>query len=302
MSPKARRPIAIAIVGGALGVAIGLGGYAIATDGNGSGAEAPLSEQEVKEVSGQGGIPVTYAETRSSSGPALDASEAAAKVLARLPGSAGVYDLKVSAAPVSALDPSLPWLDIYLDAASTQQGDDVALTWTASLVQGAMADLMWGKQRATNSVIGGSRVFVRTPSGEIEELDGGGGAVATGQVFAAQSDGRNDDQIAASVGDVIKTFGLQLKSVEVLRPMGPAISVVATLPDDASVDWTIDELRAAITGTPTDYEGVLLTILDPTGSRLLVSGVAYRTGLGGLWFADGQDDRFGAIHGGPPHG
>ena len=75
------------------------------------------------------------------------------------------------------------------------------------------------------------------------------------------------------------------------------------LPGEVPVDWTIDDLRTAITGTPFAYEGVMITILDVTGRPLLVSGVAYRTGLGGLWFAEGQDSRFGALHGGnSPHG
>jgi len=47
-------------------------------------------------------------------------------------------------------------------------------------------------------------------------------------------------------------------------------------------------------------EGLLIELDDSHGQPLLQSGVAYRTGEGGLWFAPGQDARFGAVHGGTP--
>jgi hypothetical protein len=55
-----------------------------------------------------------------------------------------------------------------------------------------------------------------------------------------------------------------------------------------------------LVGKSPDVEGILIELYDPDGQPLLQSGVAYRTGSGGLWFAPGQDERFGAIHGGMP--
>lgn len=57
---------------------------------------------------------------------------------------------------------------------------------------------------------------------------------------------------------------------------------------------------AALVGATPDVEGVLIQLDNPAGKPLLISGVAYRTGEGGLWFAPGQDERFGALHGGTP--
>jgi hypothetical protein len=75
------------------------------------------------------------------------------------------------------------------------------------------------------------------------------------------------------------------------------VSVTFVVPDGATIDWTIDELRDAVAGRPTEVEGVLIELDDPGGQPLLQSGASYRDGLGGLWFAPGQDDRFGAQHG-----
>jgi hypothetical protein len=93
---------------------------------------------------------------------------------------------------------------------------------------------------------------------------------------------------------------LNVVSVDVLHPLGPAVAVVVELSRDTKVTWTIDELREAISGDPRAYEGVYVEIRSEAGEPLLKAGVAYRTGLGGLWFAEGQDDVFGATHGGSP--
>lgn len=299
-----RRNVALAVVGGVLGIAVGLGGLATAREDSSVEPEMPLTSEERDALSSNGSEPVSYVEDLSGGSPGLSPEAAADAALKALPESAGVYDVQISAAPESALDPTLPWVDVYIDGPATDgDGHSVALTWKASLVQGAMADLMRTHEIATNHVLGGSRVFVRNSEGQVRELDGGGGFVAAGQVFAAQQDGRDETTIATSVSTAVGRFGLVPKSIEVLRPFGPAVSVVATLPADVPVDWTIDDLRAAITDTPIAYEGVSITILDVNGRPLLVSGVAYRTGLGGLWFAEGQDTRFGALHGGNvPHG
>src|SRR6266568_3577748 len=60
---------------------------------------------------------------------------------------------------------------------------------------------------------------------------------------------------------------------------------------------SLDQLRTALVGASPDVEGVLIELDNSAGQPLLLAGVAYRTGEGGLWFAPGQDVRFGAVHG-----
>jgi hypothetical protein len=80
----------------------------------------------------------------------------------------------------------------------------------------------------------------------------------------------------------------------------PPTSRSGRSPEGATIDWTIDELRTDLVGESPDVEGVFIELGDSHGQPLLQSGVAYRTGEGGLWFAPGQDARFGAVHGGTP--
>lgn len=257
MSTDSRLRRRLVLGGGVLGLAAGLGGLANADDGaQAPSPDVPLPPAVIDSVAGvDGSEPVGYVDAREPGGRGLNPPQAVEQVLDALPEDAGVEEVRLSSAPASALDPALPWVDIHIDADSTKDGNAVALTWVASVVQGAVADLMRGGESATNEVVGGSRVFIHTPSG-VDPLDGG----------------------------------------------GPAVSVVATVPDDATVTWTIDDLRAAITGAPIAYEGVLITLLDEDQGPLVVSGVSYRKGIGGVWFTSGGDDRFGVLHGSAPHG
>lgn len=298
----ARRTHRVALLagGGVLGAAVGLGGLARAgIGGDPPDPERPLPSKVAEALTDtDGSHPYSYAARRDPVGPKMSRTSARHQVLDALTGSAGVYDVRFSVARRSSLEPDLPWIDIYLDGNPDCDREAVALIWKAALVQGAIADLLRDEEAATSEVIGGSRVFVRLPSGRLRRLaEGGRSFIAAGQSFAGQVDGRDDVAIVESAQKALLDHGLVDPQVEVLRPLGPAVSVVATAPDDLTVDWTIDDLSRAINGSPTAYEGLLITIVDPSGTPLIVSGAALRTGLGGLSFAPGQDTRFGAVHG-----
>jgi hypothetical protein len=149
------------------------------------------------------------------------------------------------------------------------QADDLYAVWLGGLERGAVADRMRDDEEVTADVIDGGQVF-HSPS---------------------------DDDLEARVEAAARKFGLQLLSVEVMHPLESAISVKFALPEDGELTWTIDDLRDAVAGSPSSVEGVFIEIDSPSGKSLIRTSSSYRTGEGGLSFAPGQDDRFGALHG-----
>ncbi|MCW2791710.1 MAG: hypothetical protein JWO76_808 [Nocardioides sp.] len=229
-----------------------------------------------------------YSDAVAPQGEGMEPEEAISRVL-RILGS----DIVTAMEPVGAAGST--WLTVYEKGDPTLPGSEVRLTWLAALAQGAVADLVRTDQVATNQVVRGSSVIVTSPSGRTRTLDGGVGYVAAGQVFDGQVDSRDDRTIVDDVDETLRSHGLSPVSVQVLHPLGPAVSVVATLSEGTEVNWTIDDLREAISGDPKAFEGLLIEIDSPSGAPLLVTGVAYRTGLGGTWFAEGQDVVFGVV-------
>src|SRR5262249_6032366 len=124
------------------------------------------------------------------------------------------------------------------------------------------------------------------------------GAVALGQVFGSPSDA----VLTSQVNTVAQQFGLKVASLTILHPLESALEVTFVVPDAATIDWTIGQLGDALVGHSPDVEGLLIELDNSAGQPLLRTGAAYRTGEGGLWFASGEGDRFGAVHGGTPAG
>ena len=124
----------------------------------------------------------------------------------------------------------------------------------------------------------------------------GAGNTAGGQVISSPDDGVLEDRAAS----VAKQFGLTLKSVQILHPLGSAMDVVFVVPDDLKPTWFAAQLGDALEGSPTQVDGTLITLESPEGSPLVVTGGSYRFGGGGVWFEPGQDARFGIAHGGTP--
>lgn len=122
--------------------------------------------------------------------------------------------------------------------------------------------------------------------------------VAAAAVLAGTAAMLNNDH----TGDPVTYPSGQSTSSDSLSASDATTRVMKDLvvPDGAGTDWTIDRLQTELVGESPDVEGVFLELDDSQGQPLLQSGVAYRTGEGGLWFGPGQDARFGAVHGGTP--
>ena len=180
--------------------------------------------------------------------------------------------------------------------ALTRNDDRVPDVWLADLAVGAIAE-----QSRTNEAVASDVVSTATAVGPGEGGNPvttflGIGAVRLGQVFGSP----DDSALIARVAVVAESHGLTVADLRILHPLESALSVKFVVPDGATIDWTLDELRTELVGAPPELEGVFIELRDSHGQPLLQSGAAYRTGAGGLWFAPGQDSRFGAVHSGTP--
>jgi hypothetical protein len=180
----------------------------------------------------------------------------------------------------------------------TRNDDGVPDVWLADLAVGAIAERSRTNEAVANDVVSTATAVGLGEGGKPVTTFLGIGAVRLGQVFGSS----DDSALTAHVADVAESHGLTVADLRILHPLESALSVTFVVPDGATIDWTIDELRTNLVGAPPEVEGVFIELRDPHGQPLLQSGVAYRTGEGGLWFAPGQDSRFGAVHSGTPGG
>lgn len=178
----------------------------------------------------------------------------------------------------------------------THNDDRVRDVWLSDLALGAVAELMRSDQAVANDLISSATAVGPGEDGDSVTTHLGIGAVRLGQVFGSPS----DSSIAANAAEVADRYGLEIADLVILHPLESALEITFVVPRDATVDWTIDQLRADLVGKSPNVEGIFIELDDPNGQPLLQSGAAYRTGSGGLWFASGQDERFGAVHGGLP--
>jgi hypothetical protein len=287
--PRRHRRRYLAVLGLSVAAVVLLAGLAVAGSHDSHRPADPPSPLEAT------GKPMNVGGPIVQPGVGLPLDEAIGQVLAR-PGMAPMTKISVVHAPVSGADANLPWLTIDVTTDSPSKSGQLETTWLAALAEGAIAELHHTDETATNQVIGGDTINAVLPNTTVARLDGGEGYVATGQTFSASD--LTDDQIIRSASATLQQFHLKPVDIHVLRPLAPALYVVVQLPNaTGDPGWTLDELRHALTGTPVAYEGTYIEIQSPNGDPLIAGGTAYRAGLGGLWFAHGQDDRFGASHG-----
>jgi hypothetical protein len=268
------------------GALAGAGGLAIAV----------LNDPPPPETPRPLGAPLNYGGAIEPLGPGVSLDDA----INRATISSGVEDIRVVNGPGGQPFSSASWLEIEVSTESLSGPGEALVTWKAALAQGAVADLHRTTEASTNAVVGGSDIEVTLPSGRQVTLDGSAGFAAAGQTFDDDIADPSPAAIADRVREETAEFGLVDVSVEVLQPIGPAVLIHATMPandSEAPIDWTMDDLRNAISGTPAGFEGVYIEIASPNGAPVVASGVAYRTGVGVVWFAPGQDDRFGLVHG-----
>lgn len=178
----------------------------------------------------------------------------------------------------------------------TRNDDGVPDVWLADLAVGALAERSRTDQAVASDLVSSAIAIGPGKAGNTVTTSLGIGAVRLGQVFGSPS----DSALTAHVADVAQGHGLTVADLQILHPLESAMSVKFVVPDGAKIDWTIDALRTELVGAVPDVEGLLIELDDAHGRPLLQSGAAYRTGEGGLWFAPGQDARFGAVHGGTP--
>jgi hypothetical protein len=214
------------------------------------------------------------------------ASDAAARVMKDLSGEPQLAGVTTKSTP-SGLE-----VVVFL----TRNNDGVPDVWLADLAVGAVAERSHSNQAAVNDLVSSATAVGPGKGGDTVTTNLGVGAVRLGQVFAS----RSDSELIAHVAEVAERHGLTVADLQILHPLESALSVKFVVPDGATIDWTIDELRTDLVGKSPDVEGVFIELDDSHGQPLLQSGVAYRTGEGGLWFAPGQDARFEAVHGGTP--
>jgi len=216
----------------------------------------------------------------------LSVQQARQRVLAGLAGTA-ITSISIGQ---SALDQARAGIEVNvqgLDPRSTE-GD-----WLANIALGAMSDLMRSSEAATQEVVLGGGVTGTNADGTSSRADLGVGYVAAGQLFASPSDAA----LRQRVERVARDFGLTVRSLNILHPLNSAIMVSFTVPTDGDVPWRLHDLETALTGEPSVVEGFFIALYSSNGECLLTAGQALRAGSGGLWFADGQDGRFGANHG-----
>lgn len=236
------------------------------------------------------GDPVIYAGGQSTPLTSLSAnaveSDAAARVMKDLSGEPQLAGVTTESTPSG----------LQVVVTLTRNDDGVPDVWLADLAAGAVAERSHSDQAVANDLVSSATAVGPGKGGEPVTTYLGVGAVRLGQVFGSPS----DSALTAQVANVAKTHGLTVAELQILHPLESALSVKFVVPDGATIDWTIDQLRTALVGGSPDVEGVFIELDDSHGQPLLQSGVAYRTGEGGLWFAPGQDARFGAVHGGTP--
>jgi hypothetical protein len=235
------------------------------------------------------GDPVTYAGGQSTPRASLSAivtPDAAAQVMKDLSGEPQLAGVTTKSTPSG----------LQVLVTLTRNDDGVPDVWLADLAVGAVAERSHTDQAVVSDLISSATAVGPGKGGDTVTTSLGVGAVRLGQVFGSPS----DSALTASVADVAKRHGLTVANLQILHPLESALSVKLAVPDGATVDWTIDQLQTDLVGTSPVVEGLLIELDDSHGQPLLQSGVAYRTGEGGLWFAPGQDARFGAVHGGTP--
>jgi len=265
----------------ALAAVIGTAGVAVAAAL--AGCTATLNNDHT-------GDPVTYAGGQSTPLASLSAnavaSDAAARVMTDLSGELQLAGITSTSTPSG--------LQVVITL--TRNDDRVPDVWLADLAVGAVAERSHADQAVANDLVSSATAVGPGKGGDTVTTYLGVGAVRLGQVFGSPS----DSALIAHVAEVAERHGLSVADLQILHPLESALRVTFAVPDGATIDWTIDELRTDLVGESPDVEGVFIELDDAHGQPLLQSGVAYRTGEGGLWFAPGQDSRFGAIHGGTP--
>lgn len=228
----------------------------------------------------------------TAAGPGLLADDAISKVVAGLSPERVVQGVSIVPATDGAALPTIQ-TTLNTNTGPADQGYDVRAAWLGALVEGAVFDYERTTQPALTDVVSGAQVVEPGLDGaSTQTIPLGVANVAGGQVFDAPT----DSALAHRVVEAAQKFGLTVVTEQISHPRGTALDVTFSAPDTLKPTWTMMDLDAALTGSPMELEGSLIQIQTESGKPLLASAAAYRAGYGSLWFAPGQDVRFGAGH------
>jgi len=185
-------------------------------------------------------------------------------------------------------DPSCtsPCLRLRVEGAADHGVKEV---WLGELILGAVAELVRTHEPTLGAVMAGE-VTYRGSNGHPHLVVLASSDSPPGGRF----DSPSDSALRERVESVARTYGLGVKSVDVLHPLDSALVVTLTVPA-GDVSWTSDHVADELAGSPMDIEGLFVQLESPTGRPLLRIGQRLGGGVG--WSAPGQADRFGINHG-----
>lgn len=245
------------------------------------------------------GLPHSYAKTQKAAEPQAVEPDSTAieETLAGLDRAVFVSASLSQAAPSTGYDHG-DWLTETIAAPQASNDDDLLQPiWEAELAQGAIADRIAGTTPNLADVIVDSTITAQTPDGSLRTVGGGSGDVSSNQEFAAQASGMSDEELAAGARAVLNKFGLTSVELRVLHPLGPAVSIRASVSDLGALDGKFESLINALNPDQAKIEGLYLEIDDVGGKPAVRVSQALRAGVGQVWFRPGLDDALGIPHG-----
>jgi len=169
--------------------------------------------------------------------------------------------------------------------------------WQASLAQGAIADRIAGARQNLANVIVDSTISIRSLDGTLRPVAGGAGDVSSHQLFAAQAENMSDRAIERSMGATLRSYGLTPVRIQVLHPLGPAVSVRAKVGTLGDMRGRFASLLNALNPGQSSYEGLYLELDRDDGTPVVRASQSLRAGMGQVWFAPGMDRYLGITHG-----
>lgn len=245
------------------------------------------------------GAPASYARARAATADARaeTARAALAQSLGGVDGSL-VRGISLSAPAASSGYDHGQWLHATIAGRpSTPHQKLMRAIWEASLAQGAVADRLAGTTPNLADVIVDSTISVRGPDGRLVEVAGGAGDVVSQQLFGAQQQRLSDAAISHRVRAELTSFGLAATGIRVLHPLGPAVSVRATITHLRALKGRFASLVNALNPSQAEFEGLYVELDSARGAPVVLASQSLRVGNGQVWFASGMDRYLGIIHG-----
>jgi hypothetical protein len=175
----------------------------------------------------------------------------------------------------------------YFRVATPDDGPGaIKAIWQADLVAGALREELYanGMPSLYNDVI-----TVQLPDGRTEDIGGGVGNVAYGQVFATTT----PDEIEARTLASARSADLDVVRMEVFSALqaAPALTVRAQNPE-AMIRNPLKAMRTAFGTDPATFEGVYFEVRDASDdSPVLIEAGSFRTGVGHEWIRPDLDPR-----------